>query len=469
MAHDQTKPDVFRDRIATADESGKRIWLYVKKPSGRFHRARVLVAVFLLGFLFSAPFVHIGGNPLMRFDVIHREFFIFGIAFWPQDFHLIVIGILILLVFIVLFTLAFGRLFCGWICPQTVFLEMVFRKIEYLIEGDANAQRRLDNRPADADKILRKGLKHVIYLAISFLIGNTFLAYIIGSDALYAIITDPPTEHLTGLGFMLLFTFLFYGVFSRFREQACVLVCPYGRLQSVLLDRDSVVVAYDYKRGEPRGDKKHSGAGSGHGDCIDCFACVNVCPTGIDIRNGTQLECVNCTACIDACDEIMESMNRPRGLVRYASENNISQGVKFHVTPKMIFYSAALVLLLGLMATLVIFRTEVEATVLRASGETYEEVGEDLIRNIYTVKVINKTGVDKPVTLKLKYPPGGTLRLVGPALDAAPHGLAQSVFVVELSRFQIFAKSTQVIVDVYSGDRKLETIHTNFFGPEPKR
>lgn len=468
MAHEQTKPDVFRDRLSTADESGKRIWLYVKKPSGRFHRARAAVSVFLVAFLFSAPFVQIGGNPLMRFDILNREFYFFGVVFWPQDFHLVVIGLLILLLFIVLFTLAFGRLFCGWVCPQTVFLEMVFRKIEYLIEGDAAAQRRLDHQPANADKILRKGLKHSIYIAISFLIGNTFLAYIIGAEALFAIITDPPSQHLTGLSFMLLFTGIFYGVFARFREQACVLVCPYGRLQSVLLDSDSVVVAYDYVRGEPRGDKKHSGVGSDFGDCIDCFACVNVCPTGIDIRNGTQLECVNCTACIDACDQIMDSMSYPRGLVRYTSENNISRGTKFHLTPKMMFYSTALVLLLGLMSTLFIFRTEVETTILRTSGALYEEVGEDLIRNLYTIRIVNKTGAEKPITLKLEHPQGGALRVVGPELRADPHGMTQSVLVVELPRTGVFAANTQVVIGVYSESKQLEIIRTNFFAPDPR-
>ncbi|HSG98992.1 MAG TPA: 4Fe-4S dicluster domain-containing protein, partial [candidate division Zixibacteria bacterium] len=303
--------------------------------------------------------------------------------------------------------------------------------------------------------------------AISFLIGNTFLAYIIGSDELFTIITDPPSHHVIGLSFMLLFSLVFYGVFARFREQACVLVCPYGRLQSVLLDSDSIVVAYDHKRGEPRGDKSHSGAGSGYGDCIDCFACVNVCPTGIDIRNGTQLECVNCTACIDACDQIMDRHNRPRGLIRYASENNIARGVKFHVTPRMVFYSAALVALIGLMSTLVLFRTEVEASILRASGSLYEEVEGDLIRNLYTVKIINKTGDDKDLVLRLEFPQSGSLRVVGPQLRAAAHGLAQSVCVVEIPRSALFSASSTVIIGVYSGDELLEEVRTNFFAPEP--
>ena len=240
--------DTFRDHLATADERGRRLWVYPTKPKGPFHRWRVVVAIVLLAILFGAPFVRISGKPLILLDIAHRQFFLFGHVFWPQDLYLFVLGAITLAVFIILFTAAYGRIFCGWMCPQTIFMEMVFRKIEYWIDGDGPRQRELDKQPMSARKF-----KHAIFFGISFLIGNTFLAYFIGTEALFDIVTSPPSEHLVGFSLMLLFSLVFYWVFSWFREQVCTLVCPYGRLQSVLLDQNSIVVAYDHKRGEPRG------------------------------------------------------------------------------------------------------------------------------------------------------------------------------------------------------------------------
>ncbi len=237
-------------------------------------------------------------------------------------------------IFIALFTVGFGRIFCGWICPQTIFMEMVFRRIEYWIDGDRNKQRKLDRQKWNAEKIKKRLLKWFVFLVISFLIANVFLAYLIGSDKLIKYITDGPLEHLSTLLPLIIFTAVFYFVFAWFREQVCIIACPYGRLQGVLLDNKSIVVAYDHKRGEGESGRKkfrknEDRKALGHGDCIDCLQCVHVCPTNIDIRNGTQLECVNCTACIDECDHIMESINLPKGLIRYASENEIEKKETF--------------------------------------------------------------------------------------------------------------------------------------------
>lgn len=231
-------------------------------------------------------------------------------------------------VFIILFTVVFGRVWCGWACPQTIFMEMVFRKIEYWIEGDAAKQMKLKNMPWTAEKIFKRVLKYVIFMAISLLIAHTLMAYLIGVDKVIDIVTASPYEHWSGFLGMLFFTGIFFWVFSYFREQACIAVCPYGRLQGVLLNKDSMAVSYDFKRGEPRGKIKKGEIQEGQGDCIDCKLCVHVCPTGIDIRNGTQLECVNCTACMDACDEVMTKVNRPKGLIRIASYNGIVEGTK---------------------------------------------------------------------------------------------------------------------------------------------
>jgi cytochrome c oxidase accessory protein FixG len=374
---------------------------------------------------------------------------------------------IMLVVFIILFTAVYGRLFCGWVCPQTIFLEMVFRKIEYWIEGDYTAQRALDRRDWDRDKIVKKTGKHLIFFALSFLIANTFLAYIIGSEALLEIVTDPPGEHLAGLVAILVFTGAFYFVFARLREQVCISICPYGRLQGVLLDRQSTVVAYDYRRGEPRGKfrKNEDRDAVGKGDCIECQQCVHVCPTGIDIRNGTQLECVNCTACIDACDAMMEKVNLPKGLIRYASEAGIAEGKEKHWTTRNIAYTVVLLLLTGAMVTLLALRTDVETSVLRTPGIMYQEQENNQISNLYNVKIINKTNEALSVHLRLINRPG-TLRMVGQETLPVPRrGTAQGAMFVVFDRDDIKQMSIDVEVGVYVGDELLETVETSFLGP----
>ncbi|HEX7365538.1 MAG TPA: cytochrome c oxidase accessory protein CcoG, partial [Pelobium sp.] len=308
----------------TVDQNGKRRWLYPLIRIDQWYKYRSVVAYLLLAFLFIAPFVKVNGHQLLLFNIIERKFIIFGQVFWPQDFFIFVLLSLTGLVGIVLFTSAFGRIFCGWICPQTIFLEMVFRRIEVWIEGEPAARKKLDNSPWTQDKIIKKTSKHFIYVLISFFIANTFLAYIIGTDELWKIITEPISQHLAGFVSIWLFTAAFYYVFAHFRELVCIVACPYGRLQGVLLDKNSLVVAYNYLRGEPRGRiKKNELNPQPLGDCVDCNLCVAVCPTGIDIREGTQLECVNCTACIDACNQVMDKVNRPRNLIGYYSEEMI--------------------------------------------------------------------------------------------------------------------------------------------------
>ncbi len=464
-----TQPDQpsFRDTLSTVDAQGKRVWVYPKKPKGKFYNARTWVSVTLLAVLFSGPFVRINGEPLLLLNVLERKFVIFGQVFWPQDFYLFGLAMIILVVFIILFTAVYGRLFCGWVCPQTIFMEMVFRKIEYWIEGDYTAQRALDRRAWDQDKIVKKTGKHLIFFALSFLIANTFLAYIIGSEALIEIVTDPPGEHLAGLGAILVFTGAFYVVFSRLREQVCISICPYGRLQGVLLDRQSTVVAYDYQRGEPRGKfrKKEDRAAVGKGDCIDCHQCVHVCPTGIDIRNGTQLECVNCTACIDACDDIMDKVNLPKGLIRYASEAGIAEGKEKHWTPRNIAYSVVLVLLTGAMVTLLALRTDVETSILRTPGMMYQEQGNNQISNLYNIKIINKTNEGLPIHLELMGE-SGELRMVGEDnLFVERQGVAQGAIFLVFDRDDLHQMSTKVKVGVYSGDELMEKVTTSFLGP----
>src|SRR6056297_1931508 len=402
MSKDQ---DNFRDSIGTINEEGKRAWVFPKKPSGKFYEYRKYVSYFLLAFLLAAPFVKISGNQFLMFNVLERRFNIFGFPFWPQDFHLFVISMIIGVIFIALFTVAFGRIFCGWMCPQTIFLEMVFRRIEYWIDGDRGAQIKLDRQPWNAEKIRKRTIKWIIFFIISFFIANVFLAYLIGSDQLLSYITDGPMAHLSTMIPLLIFTGVFYFIFAWFREQVCIIACPYGRLQGVLLDNKSIVVAYDHKRGEGENGRKkfrknEDREALGHGDCIDCFQCVNVCPTGIDIRNGTQLECVNCTACIDACDEMMEAVDLPTGLIRYTSEEQIQTRKPFKLSGRAKAYTILLAVLIGVLVSLLATRTSVEANILRTPGMLFQKNDDGTISNLYNYKIINKTNSD--LTLRVE-------------------------------------------------------------------
>ena len=459
----------YRDHLSTADQEGHRMWIYPRKPRGRFTRARTWLSWLLLAVMFIGPFVRINGNPLLLLNFVERKFVILGQIFWPQDMIISAVTILVFFVGIVVFTTAFGRLWCGWTCPQIVLMEMVFRKIEYFIEGDAPEQRALHQAPWTANKIAKKLSKHAIFFGLSFLIGNTLLAYIIGTEELFPIITDNPMNHLSGLTFMLLFTLLFYGIFARFREQACTYICPYGRLQATLLDENSIVVAYDHKRGEQRGILKRSvSAGqrrsAGQGDCIDCHQCVTVCPTGIDIRDGTQMECVNCTACIDACDNVMDKIQRPRGLIRFASLNGIERGEPLRVTPRLIGYAVVLLALIGLWLVLVFTRSDVEATLLRAPGSLFQMMPDGHLSNLYTIKVVNKTSREIPIELKLENVPGD-LQVMGGNIIVAPQKLAENSVLIGLDPALVQGGKVPLVIGVYSQGRKIETLKTGFIGP----
>lgn len=372
------------------NKSSKRIWIYPKLIKGNLYRYRTLFSYVLLALLFSAPFIKVNGEQLVLLNVLERKFVIFGVLFMPQDFYLFVLGLLAFMVFIVLFTAIFGRVWCGWACPQTIFMEMVFRKIEYWIEGDARQQRELNTAPLSAEKVFKKSVKHLIFMIISFLIANIFLAYIIGSDSLISIIKEPVNRHIYGFVAICIFTIVFYLVFSRLREIVCTVICPYGRLQEVLLDRKSLVVAYDYSRGEPRGHISHNNT-EPTGDCVDCGLCVQVCPTGIDIRQGTQMECINCTACIDACDMVMEKVHRPLRLIGFKSEDGIAEGKKFHLGKRIYGYAVILLILFGTLSTLLIIRSDIEARVLRASGTLYQLREDGTVSNLYNMELTNKT------------------------------------------------------------------------------
>lgn len=463
--------DSFRDSIGTINEKGKRKFIFPKKPQGKFYVRRKLLSYALLLLLLSSPFIKINGNQFLLFNVLDRRFNIFGMPFWPQDFYLVVVLMITGVVGLTLFTVAFGRVFCGWFCPQTIFMEMVFRRIEYWIDGDRGAQIKLDNQEWNAEKIRKRVLKWTVFLLISFVIANVFLAYLVGSDTLEAMIVEGPLSNVKTLVVLSIFTGIFYFVFTWFREQVCIIACPYGRLQGVLLDNKSIVVAYDYVRGESENGrakikKNEDRAALKLGDCIDCHQCVNVCPTGIDIRHGTQLECTNCTACMDECDLMMEKVNLPKGLIRYASEVEITKHEKFKLTTRMKGYIAVLVILTTVMVSMILVRTEVDTKILRLSGQLYEEKGKN-ISNVYTYRILNKTNDNlKNITFKLINPKEGKLNLVGnPILHVEKASAATGTLFVEIPGVLLETDNTKINIEVHQGDKVIQTISTNFLGP----
>lgn len=455
----------FRNSIATVDEKGKRIWIYPKRPAGRYHNWRILVTIVLLSIFFAGPFIKIGGQPLLLLNFIERKFVIAGQVFWPQDFFLLALTLITLFVFIILFTVVFGRVWCGWACPQTLFMEMVFRKIEYWIEGNAQSQRRLDQQPWNAEKILKKTSKQIIFIIISVVIAHTAMAYLIGVEETLAIVQTSPLDHLSGFIGLVAFTAIFYGVFARFREQACIAVCPYGRLQGVLLSKDSIVVAYDWLRGEPRGRlKKHEQRTQG--DCIDCKLCVHVCPTGIDIRNGTQLECVNCTACIDACDDVMVKIGKPKGLIRFASFNSIQNGIKKIITPRVIGYTLVLTALAGFLSFMVFTRSVIETTMLKVPGTLYNKTEDGYITNLYNVEFVNKTFEDKNLELRIESPSSAILQQTGERLLQVPaEDMLKTVMIIKIPSDELKTTKSEILLGVYLDGEKIESVKTTFIGP----
>jgi len=456
----------YRDKISTVSEAGKRVWVYPKRPKGKLYNYRWIVSVILLAFLFIMPFIKYKGDQFLLFNVIERKFIIFGMIFWPQDFHLVVLTFITLIVFIILFTVIFGRLFCGWVCPQTIFMEFVFRQIEYLIEGDYSKQKKLNRQEWNFDKIWRKTLKHIVFYGISFFIANIFLAYLIGVASLKDLVTDGPFEHFVSFVSLLVFSGAFYFIFAFFREQVCSIACPYGRLQGVLLDDKSIIVAYDYKRGEPKGSHNplENREASDKGDCIDCKSCVVVCPTNIDIRNGTQLECINCTACIDACNAVMTRVKQPTGLIRYDSEKGISEGNRTIFNPRTIAYSIVLTILLVVVGTLFTVRSDFETTILRQRGTLFQEYGENMYSNIYTIEIVNKTRNKHDVEIKL-LSPEGDIKLLSDPVVAEKGEIGKGSFLALLKKSDLKSSNTLVKFGVFSKGKLIEEYEATFVGP----
>jgi cytochrome c oxidase accessory protein FixG len=450
----------FRDSVATIDQKGKRKYIFPKKPKGLFYDRRTFASIVYLVIFFSLPWIKMNGESFIMINVLKRKFIFFGQIFGPQDFFIFALAMITFVVFIILFTSIFGRIFCGWACPQTIFMEMVFRKVEYWIDGDANKQQQLKAMPWNAFKIRKRATKIIVFYLIAFIIANYFMAYLISMDEVLRYVHEGIAAHAATFIALIIFTTVFFFVYYWFREQVCIVVCPYGRLQGVLLDKNSIVVAYDYVRGEPRGKMSEHN----NGDCIDCKACVRVCPTGIDIRNGTQLECINCTACIDACDEIMEAIDKPKQLIRYASENNIAKKEKLKVTTRIKGYSFLLLAIASVLFIMLATRDTVDITILRTQGMIYQTLPDGYIGNLYSARMFNKTHQDIEVSLSIPATEG-SIEIIGKKPLITKESYAVITFLVKKKANLIKKRKSEVEIEVRAAGKKLSTKETTFIGP----
>jgi cytochrome c oxidase accessory protein FixG len=391
------------DSVTTINQDGSRYFLHPSDVKGLWNVARRLVGVILIAIYILLPWIPINGAPAVFLDVENRMFHLFGLTLVPQDLWVMFFAISGLGFGLFFITSLLGRIWCGWACPYTVFLDHVYRRIERWIEGDAPARRAMDAAPWTAGKLFKRVLKHLLYVIVAALIAHVFLSYFVSLQRLYGFMHAGPLEHATAFGIVTFLTLVLWFCFGYFREQFCIIMCPYGRLQSALTDDDTINVGYDTIRGEPRGAK-----GKAEGDCIDCRRCVHVCPTGIDIRNGLQLECIGCTACIDACDDVMVKVGRPKGLIRYDSFNGFAGKARRMLRPRIYAYCALALLGLGALTFVASKKARpFNATVSRVGGTGFYSDASS-VRNIYKVRVMNKRNQTATVTIRLgKETPAG--------------------------------------------------------------
>ena len=450
-------------KVVSLYQSQKKI--YAKSVTGRFANLRWLMVFVTQAIFYGLAWLPWNGRQAVLFDLGARKFYIFDWIFWPQDV-LYLTFILIVSAYSLFFVTAIaGRIFCGYACPQTVYTE-IFMWVEKKFEGDRAARMKLDQAPMSFEKAWRKGGKHLAWVLIGLWTGFTFVGYFtpiktLAHEVLTA--TTGPWETF----WILFYGFATWGNAGFMREQVCKYMCPYARFQSVMFDRDTMIVTYDKERGEPRGGRKRSAdtRALNLGSCVDCSLCVQVCPTGIDIRDGQQMECIGCGLCIDACNETMDKVGRPRGLIRYASLNSIERGTKFRFTPRMALYLAVLGALGALLAVLVFTRTDVESILLRAPGSLFQQLPDGRIENLYTLKVVNKTAREIPIELKLENAPG-EIRVMGAGPLVAPkENLAQTSVLIILDRRTVPESSRKLVIGVYSKGKRLETVKTVFVGP----
>jgi cytochrome c oxidase accessory protein FixG len=449
--------------LPTLNEDGSRRWIRPKLTRGRWWKRRLVVGWTLIVAFTLIPYLKLGGKPLILLDLPHRRFTLFGTTFLPTDSMFLMLLLVGLFVGIFLVTAILGRVWCGWACPQTVYMELVYRPIERLIEGNRGRQMKLDREGPDG----RRVVKNVIFGIVSVFVANTFLAYFVGVSALLEWMTGPPSQHWGAFVVVAAVAALMFLDFGVLREQVCLVACPYGRFQSVLLDRRSLIVGYDARRGEPRGPLRERGqAGTAHGDCIDCAACVITCPTGIDIRDGLQMECIHCTQCIDACDVVMEKTGRPLGLIRYGARDELEGKPRRILRPRIVIYPFIMVLVWGGLVYALAHRGSADVTVLRGIGAPYGVLPDGRISNQLRVKIVNRSQETHRYAISIK--DAQDLDLVSPdnPLEVEPGGAATaSVFVMAEARS--FPKGLREIdVEVRDGAGFISATHYRLLGPE---
>lgn len=413
--------------LPTLNRDGTRRWLVPKVWRGRFWRRRRALAWSLIAIFTLIPYLRMRGKPLILLDIPRREFTLFGTTFLPTDTVLLMLLLVGIFLAIFLLTAVYGRVWCGWACPQTVYLEFLYRPIERLIEGGRGAQLRA----ASGRFTLRWYAKHIAFVGLSMFLAHTFLAYFVGIEALRHWVTHSPIEHPLAFLVMAGTTVLMLLDFGWFREQVCLVACPYGRFQSVLLDRASLIVGYDARRGEPRATfgRRRRAPDSRWGDCIDCFACVLTCPTGIDIRNGLQMECIHCTQCMDACDAVMEQIGKPRGLIRYSSKEELSGSVRRVLRPRVVLYPVLLVLVWGALVAALAQRPSADVTVLRGLGSPWSMVPAGEVSNQIRIKIANRGTQDQRYAIALEDPRLQMIAPENPLAVAAGKSATATVFV----------------------------------------
>ncbi len=421
-------PEAPDEVMSTMDKSGNRRWMYPTPSHGRFWTARAVIGWALIAIFVALPWLEINQRPAVFLDVASREFTFFGLILHPTDSILLVALLLSFILGIIFLTALLGRVWCGWGCPQTVYLEFVYRPIERLIEGKESKRRRRDNGPWNFDKTWRKLLKYSAYLVISLFLAHTFVAYFAGWHNLLDWMGQSPLDAPGYFLMMAITTALVVFDFGFFREQMCTITCPYARLQSVLMDDDSMIVSYDPNRGEPRGTYRERKQADGaldidgdtvtFGDCIDCGACVRTCPTGIDIREGLQMECISCTACVDACDDIMESIDKPKGLIRYTSQNAIEEEETRVSRPRLYLYGMVFLAAVTALVVMISGRGPLEHDISRASGSTYTTTADGDVANRLSMRLRNRTPEASSFEFTAVDPDTTEVRIIGPS---SPH------------------------------------------------
>jgi cytochrome c oxidase accessory protein FixG len=451
-------PEPEEQVLSTLNKDGSRRWIRPKLSTGRFYYWRLGLAWFLIAIFTVIPYVKVRGKPLILLDIPNREFTLFGTTFLPTDTFLLALLLLGIVVGIFLLTALFGRVWCGWACPQTVYMEFLYRPIERWIEGKRSDQLKLDRQGGGFRRMFKNG----VFLILSVFLAHTFLAYFVGVETLFRWVRQSPLEHSTAFAVMLVTTMLMLADFGYFREQVCIVACPYGRFQSVLLDRKSLVIGYDYNRGEPRGKLrkgKDAGDATPRGDCIDCNACVVTCPTGIDIRDGVQMECIGCTQCIDACDVIMDRIGKPRGLVRYTSQDTLATGETRILRPRVVAYPALLIAVLGVLTFALVGKDSADVTLLRGIGSPFMTLPSGEVSNQLRIKIVNRS--DEPRDYRVEIVDDEGLELVAPenpiALDEGDSSTATVFVVAPVSEFTGGRREVRIRVsDGLSFDRTFD-------------